>query len=181
MKLFGEGAPGHHFTILKPSVVVSYIGWTERTWRYSQDASAAIVRMSTERPSPGAADISPDSSNSPPSTSRTWAKGNFLTAKCCRNCCFTKSMLLRLCCCYKKRLAFYHFALKNTCTLYTRKFPWSQDDMVFLKKKKESIEFEWLLMVARFTHMSHLANGPWKKSLNFIFPTKYGIPKSLKG
>ena len=26
----------------------------------------------------------------------------------------------------------------------------------------------------------HLANGPWKKSLNFIFPTKYGIPKSLK-
>ena len=28
---------------------------------------------------------------------------------------------------------------------------------------------------------SHLANGPWKKSLNFIFPTKYGIPKSLKG
>ena len=29
--------------------------------------------------------------------------------------------------------------------------------------------------------ISHLANGPWKKSLNFIFPTKYGIPKSLKG
>ena len=28
---------------------------------------------------------------------------------------------------------------------------------------------------------SHLANGPWKKSLNFIFPTNYGIPKSLKG
>ena len=28
---------------------------------------------------------------------------------------------------------------------------------------------------------THLANGPWKKSLNFIFPTKYGIPKSLKG
>ncbi len=27
---------------------------------------------------------------------------------------------------------------------------------------------------------SHLANGPWKKSLNFIFPTKYVIPKSLK-
>ena len=27
----------------------------------------------------------------------------------------------------------------------------------------------------------HLANGPWKKSLNFIFPTKYVIPKSLKG
>ena len=23
---------------------------------------------------------------------------------------------------------------------------------------------------------SHLANGPWKKSLNFIFPTKYVIP-----
>ncbi len=28
---------------------------------------------------------------------------------------------------------------------------------------------------------SHLANGPWNKSLKFIFPTKYGIPKSLKG
>ncbi len=28
---------------------------------------------------------------------------------------------------------------------------------------------------------THLANGPWKKSLNFIFPTKYGIPKSSKG
>ena len=27
---------------------------------------------------------------------------------------------------------------------------------------------------------SHLANGPWKKSLNFIFPTKYGIPKVQK-
>ena len=28
---------------------------------------------------------------------------------------------------------------------------------------------------------THLANGPWKKSLNFIFPTKYVIPKSSKG
>ena len=27
---------------------------------------------------------------------------------------------------------------------------------------------------------THLANGPWNKSLNFIFPTKYVIPKSLK-
>ncbi len=27
---------------------------------------------------------------------------------------------------------------------------------------------------------THLANGPRKKSLNFIFPTKYVIPKSLK-
>ena len=27
---------------------------------------------------------------------------------------------------------------------------------------------------------SHSANGPWKKSLNCIFPTKYVIPKSLK-
>ena len=26
---------------------------------------------------------------------------------------------------------------------------------------------------------SHLANGPWNKSLNFIFPTKYVIPKRL--
>ena len=26
---------------------------------------------------------------------------------------------------------------------------------------------------------THLANGPWNKSLNFIFPTKYVIPKSL--
>ena len=30
------------------------------------------------------------------------------------------------------------------------------------------------------TPKTHLANGPWKKSLNFIFPTKYVIPKSLK-
>ncbi len=28
--------------------------------------------------------------------------------------------------------------------------------------------------------VSHLANGPWKKSLNFIFPTKYGIPQKFK-
>ena len=28
--------------------------------------------------------------------------------------------------------------------------------------------------------LTHLANGPWKKSLNFIFPTKYVTPKSLK-
>ncbi len=27
---------------------------------------------------------------------------------------------------------------------------------------------------------AHSANGPWNKSLNFIFPTKYVIPKSLK-
>ncbi len=27
---------------------------------------------------------------------------------------------------------------------------------------------------------THSANGPRKKSLNFIFPTKYVIPKSLK-
>ena len=26
----------------------------------------------------------------------------------------------------------------------------------------------------------HSANGPWKKKMNFIFPTKYVIPKSLK-
>ncbi len=29
-------------------------------------------------------------------------------------------------------------------------------------------------------NMTHSANGPWKKSLNFIFPTKYVILKSLK-
>ena len=28
---------------------------------------------------------------------------------------------------------------------------------------------------------THLANGPWKKKSNFIFPTKYGIPKSSNG
>ena len=28
--------------------------------------------------------------------------------------------------------------------------------------------------------ISHLANGPWNKSLNFIFPTRYVIPKRLK-
>ena len=30
------------------------------------------------------------------------------------------------------------------------------------------------------TSMTHSANGPWKKSLNFIFPTKDVIPKRLK-
>ena len=42
-----------------------------------QDASAAIVRMSTERPSPGAADISPDSSNSSPCTTQTLTRPMF--------------------------------------------------------------------------------------------------------
>ena len=28
--------------------------------------------------------------------------------------------------------------------------------------------------------MPHLANGPWTKILNLIFPTKYVTPKSLK-
>ena len=28
--------------------------------------------------------------------------------------------------------------------------------------------------------MTHLANGPWNKSLNFLLPTKYVIPESLK-
>ena len=28
--------------------------------------------------------------------------------------------------------------------------------------------------------ITHSANGPWKKKMNFIFPTKYVIPKSLK-
>ena len=27
---------------------------------------------------------------------------------------------------------------------------------------------------------AYSAKGPWNKSLNFIFPTKHGIPKSLK-
>ena len=31
------------------------------------------------------------------------------------------------------------------------------------------------------TCFTYLANGPWNKSLNFILPTKYVIPKSLKG
>ena len=29
--------------------------------------------------------------------------------------------------------------------------------------------------------LTYIANGPGNKSLNFIFPTKYRIPKSLKG
>ena len=36
------------------------------------------------------------------------------------------------------------------------------------------------LEVYMYIH-THLANGPWNKSLNFIFPTKYVTPKSLKG
>ena len=27
---------------------------------------------------------------------------------------------------------------------------------------------------------AYLANGPWNKSLNFIFPTKYVVTKTLK-
>ena len=38
-----------------------------------------------------------------------------------------------------------------------------------------------LISPATMGTRTHLANGPWKKSLNFIFPTKYGIPKGSKG
>ena len=40
-----------------------------------------------------------------------------------------------------------------------------------------------LKIMAELDHiyLPHLANGPCKNSLNFIFPTKYGIPKSSKG
>ena len=31
-----------------------------------------------------------------------------------------------------------------------------------------------------YIYIPHLANGPWNRSLNFIFPTKDVIPKSLK-
>ncbi len=36
-------------------------------------------------------------------------------------------------------------------------------------------------VIFSFQNDAYLANGPWNKSLNSIFPTKYGIPKSLKG
>ena len=36
------------------------------------------------------------------------------------------------------------------------------------------------LHILPYICITHLANGPWNKSLNFIFPTKYVIPKSLK-
>ncbi len=31
------------------------------------------------------------------------------------------------------------------------------------------------------TLLAHSAKGPWNKSLNFIFPTKYVIPKVYSG
>ena len=37
-----------------------------------------------------------------------------------------------------------------------------------------------LLITPGVILVCHLANGPWNKSLNFIFPTKCVIPKSLK-
>ena len=35
-------------------------------------------------------------------------------------------------------------------------------------------------VVANFTPFPYSAKGPWNKSSNFIFPTKYVIPKNLK-
>ena len=46
-----------------------------------------------------------------------------------------------------------------------------------------SIEGTWemhILNPPAKRHVSLSRPGPWNKSLNFIFPTKYGIPKSLK-
>ena len=39
------------------------------------------------------------------------------------------------------------------------------------------------LFVNQLTGVNYLLSrpGPWNKSLNFVFPTKYVIPKSLKG
>ena len=34
--------------------------------------------------------------------------------------------------------------------------------------------------IFQYLFYTHLTNRPWNKSLNFIFPTKYVIPKSLK-
>ena len=55
--------------------------------------------------------------------------------------------------------------VKNTCVAM---------DFCFYSKKKEGP-----LEQANHHLLSHF--GPRKRSLNFIFPTKYGIPKSLKG
>ena len=45
----------------------------------------------------------------------------------------------------------------------------------------KSLQNQWFPLIRPYLAITHLAKGPWKKKLNFIFPTKYGIPKSSKG
>ena len=51
---------------------------------------------------------------------------------------------------------------------------------IWIKGTKVKWPFHLLFIMFSCLTKSHSANGPWKKSLNFIFPTKYVIPKSLK-
>ena len=48
------------------------------------------------------------------------------------------------------------------------------------RKRIRSPNGQWTSKLLRLRSLSHLANGPWNKSLNFIFLTKYIILKSLK-
>ena len=56
-----------------------------------------------------------------------------------------------------------------------------QVDRSLLPNQAQVIDFSQNLHTAT-TFMEKVSSlsrpGPWKKSLNFIFPTKYGIPKS---
>ncbi len=72
---------------------------------------------------------------------------------------------------------------------------WVDTHIAYLPSKNEIVQigghdwamferwhvYNWKMIRCGWCYRSHLANGPWKKSLNFIFPTKYGIPKSSKG
>ena len=49
--------------------------------------------------------------------------------------------------------------------------PWNRNPTTLAMKR---------IFRAKMICLTHLANGAWNKSLNFIFPTKYVIPKSLK-
>ena len=59
----------------------------------------------------------------------------------------------------------------------------SSVSLVHEAKGSDPISFPESLVIFMLTHtpiLTHLANGPRNKSLNFIFPTKYGIPQKFK-
>ena len=67
---------------------------------------------------------------------------------------------------------------KKSCTSWYGKF---SKVLYILAVVVQDFFHQQCIYIPQKIYTAHLANGPWKKSLNFIFPTKYGIPKSLKG
>ena len=67
----------------------------------------------------------------------------------------------------------------SVCNRVLLLFAWQQ--YTFLPMESSESDFlPRILGIKNIAISTHLANGPWEKSLNFIFPTKYVIPKSLK-